>query len=125
MWLKGGCGDGCVGFDVRSVSCVCVVVADMEGGAMGWVGWCAWGRGWWVCVCVAGRGVVGIGRCVVVCGNGMGGVYVFLVRCVAWPCEGVPVISQFSVSFTAVDLSMLCVLWLCAGRYRKVMCASV
>ena len=53
------------------------------------------------------------------------GVYVFLAWFVAWPGEGVPVISHFSAFFATVDFSMLCVLWLCAGKCRKVMCASV
>ena len=44
LWLNGGCGEGCVGFDVRSVSHVCVVVSTMEGGDLGWVGRCAGGR---------------------------------------------------------------------------------
>ena len=54
LWLNRGCGKGCVGLDVRSVSNVCVVVSAMEGSDIGWVGRCAGGRAGWVCVWLAG-----------------------------------------------------------------------
>ena len=100
---------GCVGFVVRSVSYVCDDVSIVEGGGLVWVGRCAGGRGWWVYVSLAW--VLWVwGDVLLFVAMVWDGVYVFLARFVAWPGEGVPVISPFSAFFAFVDPSMLCVL---------------
>jgi hypothetical protein len=63
-----GCGIGCTGVVVWTLSCVCDGFAVVKGDVLVWVGRCAWGA---MLVCAVICDVLDMRLCIVVCGGGV------------------------------------------------------